>query len=355
MTLRWFWRLNPPWSISAVAPMPTMVLSDETLTSLPLGVIVILPETLMTCLPEAPAYFSKLGDGRGAGAGARGGAAAAGVLGVDPGGGAEDVGDLDGGGQLLGEAGAGAARALARVGELAVEDVVGRVGAPFGPPGGVDDGAEVGVLEDDAGKGAPGPAEEGLAVADAGEGLDGGLVDDVPRRVALGVAAAGGDVALAADGEGAGLEPGDGLLAEDEVGGALDVGGVEVVGALAGEDGVLVALGLDAVVALLVAVGAQGDGLHALAARVDNVDVVDAEAVVLGPERAGGVVAAGHVGAEAVRDGDLVLGVVLVVVRVAVDGEGALVGRDQDLLVVPGWMKMTPPALAASTAFWTDV
>lgn len=46
---------NPPSEISPVVPTPMMVLSDATLISVPLGVMVILPDTLMMYLPVAVA------------------------------------------------------------------------------------------------------------------------------------------------------------------------------------------------------------------------------------------------------------------------------------------------------------
>lgn len=65
------------------------------------------------------------------------------------------------------------------------------------------------------------------------------------------------------------------MLAEDEVSGTLDEALAEEVLALVGEEGVLVAVESDAVVALLCAVAAQGDGLGALAVGVLDVEVVE--------------------------------------------------------------------------------
>jgi len=70
------------------------------------------------------------------------------------------------------------------------------------------------------------------------------------------------------------LEPGLRGLAEDEVGGTLDVGlGVELDAGLS-EDGVLVAVEATAVVALLGGVGGESEGLGAGTVRVLHVDVV---------------------------------------------------------------------------------
>ena len=130
-----------------------------------------------------------------------------------------------------------------------------------------------------------------------------------------------------------GLEPGGGLLAEDEVGGAQDERvGVELV-ANVGQDRVLEA-GEGAPVVAAVGVGAQGDGLAALAVGVVDVDVVELEVGRLDSERGRLVVGQAVRLAQALRYGGLVARVAGRVVRLAVDGQlrGAL--ADEDLLVV---------------------
>jgi len=109
----------------------------------------------------------------------------------------------------------------------------------------------------------------------ASSGRDGRLVDHVVSGV-VGSASGSGDVALGG-GEDADvdlLEPGLGVLAEDEIGGALDVGLCVELGAVLGEDGVLVAVEAAGVVALLAIVGGEGEGLGAFAVGVLYVDVV---------------------------------------------------------------------------------
>lgn len=51
--------LSPPSYISPVVPIPMMVLSLATLISVPLGEMVIFPETLITYFPVAAAYIAK--------------------------------------------------------------------------------------------------------------------------------------------------------------------------------------------------------------------------------------------------------------------------------------------------------
>jgi hypothetical protein len=70
------------------------------------------------------------------------------------------------------------------------------------------------------------------------------------------------------------LEPGLGVLAEDEIGGTLDVRLCVELDAVLGEDGVLEAVEAARVVALLAVVGGEGEGLGAFAVGVLYVDVV---------------------------------------------------------------------------------
>jgi hypothetical protein len=116
------------------------------------------------------------------------------------------------------------------------------VGVPDVPARRVDDIAETGVLEHDARVVAPRTAE---VVGSCGDGLarccgDGGLIDDIVGRVGGRVAAVGRDVVAAVyDADVDAVEPGGGLLAEDEVCCALDVAlGVDL-GAVVRKESVL--------------------------------------------------------------------------------------------------------------------
>lgn len=169
----------------------------------------------------------------------------------------EDVLDAESLGQRLGEAGAGALAAVARVVVLGKGDVlcVGRRGAPLGPAGRVDDVGHGRVLDVDTGVLGPGAAEVVDALVDvlAVVGGNGAVVEHVPRVGRVGLAARGGDVADAGleDANVAVREPGLGCLTEDEVGGSDDKGlGKEEVTRL-GEDGVLVTDELAGVVTLV--------------------------------------------------------------------------------------------------------
>lgn len=148
---------------------------------------------------------------------------------------------------------------------------------PHLPPSAVDDIRQLGVLEADARVLAPRTAEVCVAGGDAAArvGRDVGVVDHVVGDVVVGGAAGGNDVSVAVDADVGPVDPGDAVLSEDEVGGALDEALSEEVLALVGQEGVLVSVQGDAVVALRGAVAAQGDGLGTLAVGVLDVDVVE--------------------------------------------------------------------------------
>lgn len=147
----------------------------------------------------------------------------------------QNIGDVDGLAQSSSEAGSGTLRSLAAVVVLREGNIlcVGLAGAPLFPAHAGDDIAHLGVLEGHTRILRPGAAEVNGALANivAISSLDGGLVDHVVAVAVLAWAAAGGDGTLFADhGNGAGIEPGGGFLAEDEVDGALDVGlGIHLV------------------------------------------------------------------------------------------------------------------------------
>ena len=114
------------------------------------------------------------------------------------------------------------------------------------------------------------------------------------------------------------------MLAEDEVGGAFDVGlGVEL-GTVLSEYGVLEALERAAVVALVAGTGADGEGLRAFAEGVDDVDVVEGGVGAPVANSGGEVVAPGCGGGEGVGYSDGVGGIGGGVGGGAVDYEFAL-------------------------------
>lgn len=177
---------------------------------------------------------------------------------------------------------------------------------PLGPARPVDVAAQLAALERDAGPVAPGAAQEDAAVLDLGAlgGGDHAVGDDVPARVVVVDAPARRDPAVAVAGDGRVGDPGARVLAEDEVGHALDVAvGVELVAHL-GQEGVLGAVDAHAVVSLAGVVGGYGDGLVALAPEVADVEVVDRSVgrlvdegggpLVIWRNGKGGVVLQGH-------------------------------------------------------------
>lgn len=95
---------------------------------------------------------------------------------------------------------------------------------PHFPPSAVDDIRQLGVLEADARVLAPWTAEIDVAGGDAAArvGRDVGVVDNVVGDVVGGGAAGGNDVSVAVDADVGPVDPGDAVLSEDEVGGALD-------------------------------------------------------------------------------------------------------------------------------------
>lgn len=130
----------------------------------------------------------------------------------------------------------------------------GIASVPNVPASTIDNISHARALEDHASESSPRTTE---IVSTSGDGVpsssgDGRLVDHVVACV-VGGAAGGGDVALGGreDADVDLLEPGLGVLAEDEIGGALDVGLCVELGAVLGEDGVLVAVEAAGVVALL--------------------------------------------------------------------------------------------------------
>ena len=129
------------------------------------------------------------------------------------------------------------------------------------------------------------------------------------------------------------LKPRRGLLPEDEVGSTLDQRLGEELVALVAQDGILEPEELAGVVAA-VSVGAEGDGLAALAVAVLDVDVVQLEVGGLDAERGRLVVRQPVVLAQAAGDDRLVARVARRVRGVAVDGELRRPGADQHLLAV---------------------
>lgn len=148
---------------------------------------------------------------------------------------------------------------------------------PNVPASTIDNISHAGALEDHASESTPWATEVVCASGDrvASGGGDGGLVDHVVS-VVVGSTSGSGDVALGGgkDADVDLFEPGLGVLAEDEIGGTLDVGLSVELGAILSEDGVLVAVEAAGVVALLAVVGGEGEGLGALTVGVLDVDVV---------------------------------------------------------------------------------
>lgn len=184
---------------------------------------------------------------------------------------AKNIRNGQGAAQLRGEAGSGATRAGTRVAILLEGDMARpRVaGIPDAPPGAIDDVAQRGVLDADAGVLAPRAAEVHAAGRGSGRGCGGdvGLVDHVVRDVGAGGATTGRDEAVAVYAEVAAVDPGDGVLPEDKVGRALDVRfGIDLLACLC-EQRVLVAVQANAVVALGTFIRTESNGLRSLAWR----------------------------------------------------------------------------------------
>lgn len=125
---------------------------------------------------------------------------------------------------------------------------------PNVPASAIDDISHARALEHHAGESSPRATE---VVGTGGDGVsgssgDGRLVDNVVACV-VGGAAGGGDVTLGGreDANVDLLEPGLSVLAEDKIGGALDIGLCVELDAVLGEDGVLEAVEAAGVVALL--------------------------------------------------------------------------------------------------------
>lgn len=153
----------------------------------------------------------------------------------------ENVGDLD---SLLQNTtvshSPGQIRPGAGVLKLLEVDVISDiVSIPVSPPFGVDNIAQVAVLEDNAGIRAPGATQVCRALASCP--CDCGLVEDVIGRAFIGLASAGRDEAGPDRLDVTALEPRLSVASKDEVDGAVDVAvGVELA-ALVAEDRVLVA------------------------------------------------------------------------------------------------------------------
>lgn len=150
-------------------------------------------------------------------------------------------------------------------------------GVPNVPARAIDDISHARALEDNTRESSPRTTEEVRASGHRvpRSGGDGGLVDHIVSSV-VGSAAGSGDVALGGreDADVDLLEPSLGVLAEDEIGGTLDVRLCVELGAVLREDGVLVAVEAAGVVALCARVGGEGEGLGAFAVGVLDVDVV---------------------------------------------------------------------------------
>jgi hypothetical protein len=136
------------------------------------------------------------------------------------------------------------------------------------------------------------------------------------------------------DTDGNAIEPRNGLLTKDKICGTLDVRlGVHLLTSL-GKDGVLETLELAAVVALLISVCAESNGLGARSARVDDVYVVDLE--VCGPCTESGrlVVIKTIVLTLARRNGDFISGVAAGVGCLSIDSQGRFKSLDVDLFLI---------------------
>lgn len=136
---------------------------------------------------------------------------------------------------------------------------------PYAPASRIDDTAHDGVLEADASIFRPRAAEVDASGSDGGGlcGGDGGFIDYVVGDIGGGGAAAGGDgLAAGCDADVRAVNPGAGVLAEDEIDSAFYVTfGVDLIAGLA-EECVLIAVKSYAVVSLFITVGAQGEGLR---------------------------------------------------------------------------------------------
>lgn len=150
-------------------------------------------------------------------------------------------------------------------------------GVPNVPASAIDNVSHARALENHTSESSPRTSEEVRASGHrvSRSGGDGGLVDHIVSGV-VGSAAGSGDVALGGreDADVDLLEPGLGVLAEDEIGGTLDVRLRVELSAVLREDGVLVAVEAAGVVALCARVGGEGEGLGAFAVGVLDVDVV---------------------------------------------------------------------------------
>ena len=148
---------------------------------------------------------------------------------------------------------------------------------PNVPASAIDDIAQACALEHHAGESSPWTTKIVCTSGDgvSGSGGDGRLVNNVVACI-VGGASGCGDVTLGGreDADVDLLEPGLGVLAEDEIGGALDVGLCVELSAVLREDGVLEAVEAAGVVALLARVGGEGEGLGACAVGVLYIDVV---------------------------------------------------------------------------------
>lgn len=180
---------------------------------------------------------------------------------------------------LLGEAGARPRSSSPRVAVLLERNVTNPLitDIPHLPPSAVDNIRQLRVLEADARVLTPWSAEVGVAGGDSTGRVscDVGVVYHVVGDVGVGGAAGSNDVPVTVDADVGPVDPGNTVLSEDEVGGALDEALPEEVLALVGQEGILVSVETDAVVTLGCAVAAQGDGLGALAVGVLDVDVVE--------------------------------------------------------------------------------
>lgn len=254
------------------------------------------------------------------------------VVHINPRSGADDAAQCQSRAQFLSPGDTGSRSASTSVSIFAVVNVV-KGDAPGGPSSWADDRGHVGVLEDGASICAPWTTEVSQRAARLS--IDFGFVDDIVRWVAIAVTTVCSDVTIARNNEVTLFEPCNGTLTEDEISGALNVAVLEDISAFVGEEGILVSKKLAAVVALIVALCTESDGLNTRSTRVMDIDVVKLKVSAVGSKSSRGVVASSDVSAEAVDQGDLILIVVLVIGSIAVDGDAGLdVLVDVDLAAV---------------------
>lgn len=207
-------------------------------------------------------------------------------------------------------------------------------GIPRLPPLTLHHGAQLRPLHHHPTPLPPRPPEIRRPIPHPGHRLHITVIQHIVALIAFAIPSVGGDVALAFDTDIASAEPCARALAEDEVGGAVDVRAEVDLVPFVGQNRVLIADKFASVIPLAIRLRGHGEGLAARAARVFHIDIVDLEIRRMRAEGGCHIIVGGGVLREGLGEGDRVGLVGCCVGGGAVKRQSRLQGWDVGLFFV---------------------